>query len=238
MTIFAHLIAIAKPQRLSFIAFIAIGALTVQAQEADDLYSQIQALQNQTNIQVIGLERIQNEDKVMTHGSPEQQLQQLLAPFNHITSRNAKGQIDRIVIINKKQKTEGNRIVLPTSTQGKHLLVSVAISGNGSIWQNLDMLIDTGSDLVVLPESMIDQLGIGNSTFKRRTIQTANGMVEAKLVLLQALKIAGETVENVEAAFIADRLLGKNSLLGMSLLGRYQITIDDQAQTITLFKRQ
>ena len=68
-------------------------------------------------------------------------------------------------------------------------------------------------------------------------MQTANGMTEAKIGMLQELKIAGETVENVEAAFIPDSLLGKNSLLGMSVLGRYQIHIDDKSQLITLLKK-
>jgi len=173
----------------------------------------------------------------MTSGSLEQQIEQVLAPYNHIISRNAKGQIERIVIINKKQKPEVDRIVLPTSRQGNHFMVSVAISGNGSLWQTLDMVIDTGADLVVLPESMIDQLGLAESTFTRQKMQTANGMAEAKIGKLQELKIAGETLENVEAAFIPDHLLGKNSLLGMSVLGRYQINIDDTTQSITLFKK-
>ena len=47
-------------------------------------------------------------------------------------------------------------------------MVSVAISGNGSIWQTLDMIIDTGADLVVLPESMIAQLGLADSAFTRK----------------------------------------------------------------------
>jgi aspartyl protease family protein len=238
MTTFANLFVAVNLQRLIFIPFMVLQTLTVRAQAVDDLFDQIQTLQSQTNIMVIGLEKVQNEAKIKTHGSPEQQMQQLLAPFNHVISRNVKGQIDRIVILNKKQKTEGNRIILPTSNQGNHLLVSVAISGNGSIWQTLDMLIDTGADMVVLPESMIAQLGLGNSAFTQRNIQTANGMVEAKLGLLQALKIAGETVDNVEAAFIPDSLLGDNSLLGMSVLGRYRMTIDDQSQTITLFKKE
>ncbi|MDD1629709.1 MAG: TIGR02281 family clan AA aspartic protease, partial [Methylococcaceae bacterium] len=60
---------------------------------------------------------------------------------------------------------------------------------------------------------------------------------EAKIGKLQELRIAGETIENVEVAFIPDSLLGKNSLLGMSVLGRYQINIDDKTQLITLFKK-
>jgi aspartyl protease family protein len=203
----------------------------------DDLFSQILSLQSQMKIKITGMERIQNEEKVITRGNPEQQIEQLLASFNHIVTRDAQGQIERIVIVNKKQKTETERIVLPTTHQGNHFMVSVALSGDGSIWQTVDMIIDTGADLVVLPESMIDQLGLTNSTFTHQKMQTANGTTDAKIGKLQTIKIAGETVENVEVAFIADHLLGKNKLLGMSVLGRYQLNIDDTSQVITLFKK-
>jgi aspartyl protease family protein len=229
-----------KPLRfiaLSWLVLLALGTQAQEAEEASDLFTQIQSLQNRMNIQITGLERIQNEAKVITRGSLEQQIEQLLASFNHIVSRNAKGQIESIVIINKKQKTEDHRIVLPTTLQGHHHMVSVALSGNGQLWQTLDMIIDTGADLVVLPESLITQLGLADSTFTRQKMQTANGMTEAKIGLLQELRIAGETIEQVEAAFIPDALLGKNALLGMSVLGRYQINIDDQSQLITLFKK-
>jgi clan AA aspartic protease (TIGR02281 family) len=240
MTIIDTLTSVSKQLRLLFISSSVLIALSAHAQNdehADDLFQQIQSLKSRMNIQITGLERIQNEEKVMTSGSLEQQIKQVLALYNHIISRNAKGQIERIVIINKKQKPEDNRIVLPTSLQGNHFMVSVAISGNGSIWQTLDMIIDTGADLVVLPESMIAQLGLADSTFTRQKMQTANGMTEAKTGILQELKIAGETIENVEAAFIPDSLLGKNGLLGMSVLGRYQINIDDKTQLFTLIKK-
>jgi aspartyl protease family protein len=240
MTTIDTLLSVSKRLRLIVISSFVLIAFSAHAQDAEDpggLLEQIQSLQSRMNIQITGLERIRNEEKVMTSGSLEQQIEQVLAPYNHIISRNAKGQIERIVIINKKQKTEVDRIVLPTSLQGNHFMVPVAISGDGSNWQNLDMIIDTGADLVVLPESMINQLGLADSAFTKRTMQTANGMTEAKIGILKELKIAGETVENIEAAFIADSLLGKNRLLGMSVLGRYQINIDDKTQLITLFKK-
>ena len=193
---------------------IALSAHAQDAEDANDLFQQIQSLQNRMNIQITGLERIRNEEKVITSGSLEQQIEQLLASYNHIISRNTKGHIERIVIINKKQKTEANRIVLPTSLQGNHFMVSVAISGNGSLWQTLDMIIDTGADLVVLPESMIAQLGLADSAFTRKKMQTANGMTEAKIGKLQELRIAGETVENVEAAFIPDHSFREKQLVG------------------------
>jgi aspartyl protease family protein len=212
-------------------------SLNSHAESSDDLFSQIQELQNQNKIQITGLERIQNGGKVLTSGDLEQQIKQVFAGYNHIVTRNAKGRIERIVIINKKQKRKDNRIVLPTSIQGNHFVVSVSLSGDGRIWQTLDMVIDTGADLVVLPESMIDQLGLTDSKFTVAKMQTANGTASAKISLLQELKIAGETVENVEVAFIADQLLGQNKLLGMSVLGRYQVNIDDKGQLITLIKK-
>jgi clan AA aspartic protease (TIGR02281 family) len=233
-------ISVYKFLRYIFISALALIAVNVHAQEAnqpDDLFQQIETLQSKMNIEIVGMERIENEPKIVTRGNAEQQVKQLFAPFNHIVSRNTKGQIERIVIINKKQPQEDTRIVLPTRRKDNHFIVSASISGNGKFWKTVDMLVDTGASLVVLPDSMIAQLGMEESTFTKESIQTANGNVEAKIGMLQELKIGGETVENVQTAFIADAALGNNILLGMSVLGRYQLTIDDQSQTVTLFKK-
>lgn len=240
MTTIDYLVGVSKTLRLLFIPGLMLMVLSAHAQApegTDDLFGQIQALQSRMHIEITGLERIQNEAAITTRGSMEQQLELLLAPFNHIISRNTKGQVERVVIINKKQKQEIERIVLPTRLQGNHLTVSVSLSGDGKLWQTLDMIIDTGADLVVLPESMIARLGLSDSTFTEHKMQTANGMTEAKVGVLQELRIAGETVAHVEAAFIADKLLAGNSLLGMSVLGRYQLNIDDKSRLITLFKK-
>jgi aspartyl protease family protein len=216
---------------------LALNASAQSIGEAGDLFSQIQALQNQNKIEVIGLENIQNGNKVLISGSLEQQVKQLFSSYNHVVSRDTKGKIERIVIINKKQKRKDTRIVLPTSLQGNHFIVPVSLTGNGSSWQNLDMVIDTGADLVVLPSSMITELGLTDSKFTQAKMQTANGVADAKIGLLQEVRIAGEVIDNVEVAFIADQLLGGNKLLGMSVLGRYQVNIDDKSQIITLIKK-
>jgi len=229
-----------KRRNQVFIFLLVLFVVNASAQNSassEGLIQQITALQNQMKVQIIGLEKIQNEEKVFVNGNWEQQFQQMLVNFNHVISRNAKGQIERIVIMNKKQKSEEPRIVLPTHAEGHHLLVSVAISGDGQRWRNMDMLIDTGADLVVLPESMINELGLAEGAFTEEKIQTANGLVAAKVGVLRAVTLAGETVENAQAAFIADQLLGKNGLLGMSVLGRYRITIDDNTQSISLFRK-
>jgi clan AA aspartic protease (TIGR02281 family) len=207
------------------------------AHAGDDLFAQIQALQDRNRIQVIGSERIENAEKVMISGSLDQQIKQLFGGYNHIVSRNAKGRIERIIIVNKKQEHQDNRIVLPTHLRGNHVTVSVSLSGDGSNWQTVDMVVDTGADLVVLPDSMIAQLGLAEYQFKQARMQTANGMTDARIGTLQEVNIAGETLENVEVAFITDRLLAGNKLLGMSVLGRFQVTLDDQSHVMTLIEK-
>ena len=228
---------ITKFLRLPVLCFLAANAFAQTDDHADDLVGQIQSLQRQSGIRIEGLDKIQDDSQVNISGDTERQIKQLLAAYNHITVRNKKGKIDRIVILNKKQKPKDNRIVLPTKYQGSHFIVNVGISGDGKVWQDVDMVIDTGADLVVLPESMIGQIGLSGVTFIPTKMQTANGVADAKIGLLKELKIAGETVENVEVAFVADRLLGENKLLGMSVLGRYQLNIDDNNQLITLIKK-
>lgn len=210
-------------------------ALYVQANE--DLFSQIQNLQSQTQIAISGLEKIQNGEKVLTHGIAEQQITQLFAGYNHIVSRNRKGKIERIVILGKKEKAKDNRIQVPTRVKDNHSTITVSLSGDGRNWQTLDMVIDTGADLVVLPESMISQLGLADFKFTVNQMQTANGVVKAKLGTLQQVNIAGEIIENVEVAFLPDLLLGENRLLGMSVLGRFQVNLDDQAHIFTLIRK-
>jgi aspartyl protease family protein len=220
--------------------FLTVAALCAQAQEAehgDDLYGQIESLQNQLNIQIVGLDNVGDEPKVRTRGSLEQQLERALASYNHVISRNLKGKIEKVVIINKKQKTDSGRIVLPTRSEGGHLLVSLAISGSGAYWENVEMIIDTGADLIVLPASMISKLGIAEDTLMPRVMQTANGNVDAKIGKLQGIRIEGETLENVDAAFVDDALLNHKSLLGMSALGRYKLVIDNESRLVTLIKK-
>ncbi|MEC4747437.1 retropepsin-like aspartic protease [Methylomicrobium sp. Wu6] len=220
--------------------FCVVAALCAEAEETDygdDLYGQIESLQNQMAIQIVGLDNIGDEPKVRARGSLEQQLEKALASYNHVVSRDLKGKIEKVVIINRKQKTDSSRIVLPTRFEGGHLLVSLSISGTGAYWETVEMIVDTGADLIVLPASMIDKLGIAEDTLAARIMQTANGSVDAKVGKLQGLRIEGETLENVDAAFVDDALLNNKSLLGMSALGRYKLVIDNESRLVTLIKK-
>jgi aspartyl protease family protein len=215
-------------------------AFGVEAQEADygdDLYGQIETLQDRMRIQVVGLDNIGDEPKVRARGSLEQQLEKALSSYNHVITRDGKGKVEKVVIINKKQKTDSGRIVLPARFEGGHFVVSLAVSGRGDYWESLDMIVDTGADLMVLPASMIAKLGIDEAALQPRTMQTANGNVDAKVGKLRGVRIEGEHLENVDAAFVDDELLNHKSLLGMSALGRYKLEIDNESRLVTLIRK-
>ena len=60
----------------------------------------------------------------------------------------------------------------------------------------------------------------------------------ALFVCVHFVEIGPEIVSDVEVAFVADEQLGDVRLLGMSVLGRYLVTIDDELDRITLERRR
>jgi clan AA aspartic protease (TIGR02281 family) len=190
-------------------------------------------------------------------------LRVLLDGFDHVIVQDEGGGVDRIIILGEKvavvapplvvdgggsgfppgatpddgEGQPGDSIVLPTQRQGTSHAVSLSLEGpNGQRVQRV-LLIDTGSDHVVLPASLIGPLGISPGNLRMQSVQTANGTVDARLGTLSGVWLGETRVEGVSAAFIDDTRLGGNALLGMSLLGRFRVTIDDEQNQLTLAAR-
>ena len=129
----------------------------------------------------------------------------------------------------------GDEIVLATQRRGAAHLVTLGLEGlSGGAPMQESMLIDTGADRVVLPISLISTLGLSLDGLQPQPVQTANGAAEARVGRLSAIWVGPKRVEDVEVAFIDDQRLGGTSLLGMSLLGRFRMTIDDDKNQLTL----
>lgn len=134
-------------------------------------------------------------------------------------------------------KEEGGDIVLATQRKGEQHLVQVALEGAEGAKVDQQLLVDTGADHVVLPASMLSALKIPESSLKPTQAQTANGKIDARMSLLDAVWLGEQRITGVTATFIDDDKLGGNALLGMSVLGRYQMAIDDDNNTLTLTKK-
>ncbi len=92
---------------------------------------------------------------------------------------------------------------------------TLQVEVNGS---DVEFLVDTGADVVALTEAEAEALGVmpDESEFQP-TMQTASGVGYGAPVTLEELRIAGQTLHDVEAVVVKD--LGTN-LLGQSALRR------------------
>ena len=73
-------------------------------------------------------------------------------------------------------------------------------------------------------------------------MQTANGVAEGQRGFLRSLELGGlehsDVLQHVPVMFMSDDDTGGYALMGMSVLGRYNMTIEDAENRIILVKRR
>ncbi len=188
---------------------------------------------------------------------PYRRLRLLLEGFDHIILQNATGGIERVIVLGKAmpgnappktvvevgdaqgEATEGDssQIELPTIRSGSQHSVRVSLEGPDGRRVERVLLVDTGADTVVLPASMIEALALAEERLSEREVQTANGSAQARVGALPGVWLGDQRIGDVQVAFLDDDKLGGTGLLGMSVLGGYQMTIDDEQGTLTLTRR-
>jgi clan AA aspartic protease (TIGR02281 family) len=185
---------------------------------------------------------------------PYLRLRMLLEGFDHIILQRAGG-IERVIIMGEAMpgsappKTvvevdadaaapaDADEIELKTERSGNQHSVRVALESTDGKRIERSLLIDTGADSLVLPKSLIGALSLDEDQLDSRQVQTANGRTQALVGSLPGVWLGGQRVGNVRVSFLDDGQLGSAGLLGMSVLGRYQLTIDDENDTLTLIRR-
>lgn len=174
-------------------------------------------------------------------------LRKLLVDFDHIIVQAPGGGIERVIILGEKTAyvppsppvtaggaTGSGHIELKTSRRGTQHAVQVSLEGEGGKRVARELLVDTGADFVVLPASLLGALGIPTDGLRPSEMHTANGKVQARIGSLPAIWLGQSRLENIRVAFLEDAKLGNSGLLGMSVLSRYTLTIDDKAGRLTL----
>ena len=136
----------------------------------------------------------------------------------------------------------GDGILIRTRRSGAHHVVQGALSGPNGEVVAVELLVDTGATVIVLPESLIVPLGFENTDLRPGRAQTARGVVRTKNGRLERVAIGSESSsaerDDVPVAFVHDRYIGGMALLGMSFLGQFQVMIDDRAEEIMLIERE
>ena len=128
--------------------------------------------------------------------------------------------------------------VIDTRKRGRNHFITVTLVGYSGMSLDTQLMIDTGASIVVLPESMMSDLGVDPYQTSLRKVQTVNGITDALFARIASLEIGHEIVHDISVAFIKDNSLGGVKLLGMNALKNYKITLDDNNRTLTLDKNK
>ena len=200
-----------------------------------NLAEQLDDLALQHDIDVRGLSLLKASPPVHSSGGGvEKQLQALLFDFNYVAIRGNEG-IEQVIILGFKQHVP-DEIIINTSKKGQNHFIEAALTGPSGERVEVTLMIDTGAAYIVLPKTMIAELGLDEAALTESKLQTANGMVKAQVGELASLEIGDQILDKVSAAFVDDQLLGDVKLLGMNVLNLYRFTLDDEQQTMTLLK--
>lgn len=190
----------------------------------------------------------------LVEGDLRRQIQGLLDGFNSYIEPDEAGRIKRVIVstaavavvapppgaeaagekASSDDRAASADVIVETVRQGEHHAVRVSLEGPDGQRVNRVLLLDTGASFVALPDTAIRPLKIDPSSLKQRRVQTANGKATARMGRLAALWIGSLRIENVEVGFLPRDKLGGMGLLGMNVLGRYQVTLDDENSKLRL----
>ncbi|MCI0653576.1 MAG: retroviral-like aspartic protease family protein [Methylococcaceae bacterium] len=199
------------------------------------LADQLDDLAYRNNITIDGLELTASQPPKRVTGDSTERVKRLLAEFNYVTILTSERSIERIIILGEKQVFPRG-VTLHTRKKGKNHTIEGRVTGANGKQIPVSLVIDTGADYLVLPKSMMESFGVDPDSSETRKLQTANGLTDARIAKVKTLQIGNELIPDIEAAFIEDDQLGDSKLLGMNVLQRYRVTLDDREQTVTLIK--
>ena len=206
---------------------------------ADSLRQQIKAMAKSEGFVVEGMEHVGAEYVDSASGDATERVRTLLEKYNYLLILGKGGKIERLSITSLKDPNAKPRFnpVVETSRVGAHHQVQAHLIGPNGDSMETTLLIDTGATAIVLPESMIPQLGIDPAALEVGMSQTASDTIAVRNGTLRTVEIGQATAHDVRVSFIADSKLNGARLLGMSFLSRFRFSLDDDRNELTLLAK-
>ncbi|MGZ8217672.1 retropepsin-like aspartic protease family protein [Methylomagnum sp.] len=205
-----------------------------------DLRDELAALAAGNGFAIEGLGRIGSEPASRAQGAPPERLKALLRDYNYLLIQARPGVIEKVLITSRKVgggKKSADSAYVGTVRLGAHHQVEAAVAGPNAVAKHLALLVDTGASTLVLPSSMIHELGFAPEDLRDGLSQTASGTEPVKIGTLGSVRIGAVSADNVAVSFIADKKLQGTMLLGMSFLQRFRMTIDDAKNELILLAK-
>jgi len=202
---------------------------TSQQWERVNVEETLHSLAEQHDLLILGIDKTMDAEAVISNESLPIMIKRLLKDFNYMEERDDKGDLLKVNIIGQKgapSEQNGNTLV-DTEQENGHHKIKVGLTGTNGIRHDVMLLVDTGADVVVLEEAMIDVLQLDRKKMTKQVVKTANGETEALKGKIPVVEIKSQKEKMIDAAFLSKEKLGGQQLLGMSMLGKFKITLDD-----------
>lgn len=120
-------------------------------------------------------------------------------------------------------------------TAGEPIVLTIRLYGNTGA-REMEAVFDTGASFLTIPPEDALDIGYDLAGLPKVTVATANAVIEAPKVILSRVKV-GEYLEmDVPAICLDIAAGGVSSLLGLSLIERFNVTIDSKRGLLTLTK--
>ena len=105
---------------------------------------------------------------------------------------------------------------------------------SGSASREMDGALDTGASFVTIPPEDAIDLGYDLAGAPKVTVATANGLIQVPKIVLPRVELGPHAVNDVAAICLDIAGDEVSSLLGLSLICRFNITIDNKAGVLTV----
>ncbi|MEE9425758.1 MAG: retropepsin-like aspartic protease [Methylococcales bacterium] len=202
---------------------------TSQKWERVNVEETLHTLAEQHDLLILGIDKTMDAEAVISNESLPIMIKRLLKDFNYMEERDDKGDLLKVNIIGQKgaPSEQNGSTLVDTEQENGHHKIKVGLTGTNGVRHDVMLLVDTGADVVVLEEAMIDVLQLDRKKMTKQVVKTANGETEALKGKIPVVEIKSQKEKMIDAAFLSKEKLGGQQLLGMSMLGKFKITLDD-----------
>jgi clan AA aspartic protease (TIGR02281 family) len=131
-------------------------------------------------------------------------------------------------------QASSNAEAITLSPLGTNLLTRALFNDRTYGW----LLLDTGASLTVITPQLLQELSLNlHSPLRKAWFNTANGVVEAPIFMIDSISIGGQIVDHLEVAVMDLNNQHINGLLGMNFLQHFHFSIDQQNNVLYLSPR-
>lgn len=116
---------------------------------------------------------------------------------------------------------------------GRPICLPVRLYGPSGV-RELEALLDTGSLFLTVPAADALAMGYPLARSPRIVVVTANGLTEAPQIVLSRVTVGEFELTDVPAICLDIDVVGASSLLGLSLLSRLNVFVDNKAGILTI----